>query len=305
MKIEHSKTKPQTTVLNRRYQTSNLNLLTSIIYHDIFGYPLTKSDLSKWKVAEGLGFKVRDLRIDKSRGYYFLEGRQGIILKRVVNEKASRRKLKIAKLAGTVLAKVPTVRMIGITGALAMKNADEESDIDLAIVASGGTLWTTRLIVYCLLFIAGLSVRKPNRQDQEDKLCLNMWFDEGNLIWRKRNIFTAHEIAQIIPIVNKDRTYEKFLQKNKWILDYWPKSVKIRNPKFESRNNLEFSKLKHINIVSNFVLRASNFIAFKMQYLHMRSKITREVVTPSRAIFHPFDWSKYIQKNFLLDKSSF
>ena len=48
----------------------------------------------------------------------------------------------------------------------------------------------------------------------------------------------------------------------------------------------------------------SNFLektAFKLQYLHMKNKITREVITPTRALFHPKDWGKIIMKKLALD----
>jgi hypothetical protein len=44
----------------------------------------------------------------------------------------------------------------------------------------------------------------------------------------------------------------------------------------------------------NFVLRTSNLIAFEIQYQHMKSKMTRETVTRTRALFHPHDWGKVV-----------
>ena len=68
-----------------------------------------------------------------------------------------------------------------------------------------------------------------------------MWLDESDMVWQRkdRNIYTAHEIAQIVPLINKDKTYEKFLSHNRWILDFWPNAVKIRKlqvPNVTKRN---------------------------------------------------------------------
>lgn len=157
-------------------------------------------------------------------------------------------------------------------------------------------LWSSRLLVYFVLRTMHYVLRKPQIENERDALCLNMWLDQTSLVWNKndRNIYTAHEIAQIVPLINKNKTYEKFLYLNRWILDYWPNSVKIRKINIENRNKLKFSKFKYLNFISDFGLRASNFIAFRMQYVYMYKKITREVVTPTRAIFHPNDWGKVV-----------
>ena len=110
-----------------------------------------------------------------------------------------------------------------------------------------------------------------------------MWMDESDLVWKKqdRNVYSAHEIGQILPLINRDKTYEKFLQKNAWILKFWPNSVKIG----VSKSHTSERKVKF-----NFFEK----IAFLLQRQYMNSKMTREVVTPTRALFHPQDWGRVI-----------
>jgi hypothetical protein len=161
-----------------------------------------------------------------------------------------------------------------------MRNTSENGDIDLFIIAENGRLWTTRLSVYLILKIFGFSLRRPGSQTQKDKLCLNMWMEESDMVWKNpRNIYTAHEIAQIISLVNKNKVYEKFLFKNRWILDFWLNAVRIVNCKSEN----SFHRISFIEK-----------IAFKFQYSYMKNKMSREVVTPTRAIFHPLDWGKIV-----------
>ncbi|MDP2631821.1 MAG: hypothetical protein Q8P30_03600, partial [Candidatus Uhrbacteria bacterium] len=95
------------------------------------------------------------------------------------------------------------------------------------------------------------------------------------------NIYTAHEIAQIVPLVNKSNAYEKFLRCNRWILNYWPNSIKIPNYQIQISKSVQKQ-----NILEN--------ISYRIQYYYMSKKITREVVTPTRAIFHPNDWGKIV-----------
>ena len=258
----------------------------SIRYHDLFDFPLTFSDLIKWNTNENIFLNRHKILISFQNGYYFLHGREGLVYKRVIRSRISAKKMEIAKKASSVLSLIPTVLMVGVTGSLAMDNAGDESDIDLFIITRKNLLWTTRIFSYFTLKVFGFDLRKSGKNNQKDKLCLNMWMDETDLAWRKsdRNLYTAHEVAQVAPLVNKNNTYEKFIYKNKWILKYWPNAVKIG--KYKEKNGKHVFKNPSFSLVEK--------IAFNMQYGFMKSKITREMVTPTRAIFHPQDLGKLV-----------
>ncbi len=266
----------------------------SIYYHDLFDYPLTFSDLIKWNVSKTFISENDELSISYQNNFYFLKGREGLIYKRVLRERISVKKMEIAKRASRALSIIPTILMVGVTGSLAMNNAVDGSDIDLMIITKKGTLWTTRLLSYFLLCTLRYALRRPFDKVQKGKLCLNMWMDETDIVWknRDRNIYTAHEIAQVLPLVNKNKSYEKFISKNKWIQNFWPNSVRI-----SSKNQVAGSRqTKKVMIRDTFHLLRSlvEKIAYKFQYLYMKNKISREVVTPTRAIFHPKDLSKIV-----------
>ena len=262
--------------------------LISIIYHDIFDYPLTIFELIKWNAGNKVKLsKIQEVKVVGKRGYLFIKDREGLILKRSMRKRISARKMVMAKRAAKILSFIPTTKMVAVTGALAMENANEEADIDLMIITSKGTLWTTRLFTLLLLDILRIPKRKYGDRNQKDKLCLNIWLDENNLAWRKRNIFTAHEIAQIKPLVNKEETYEKFISKNKWIADYWPNAVKIQ------------SYSRQANIRSSFFTFFEP-LTRKFQLWYMKDKITREVVTSTRALFHPVDWGDIVASKLKL-----
>lgn len=254
---------------------------SAIIYHDIFDYPLTLTELIKWE--SGKVFE-KDIVIGSKNGFFFVAGKEGGILKRLMRKRISARKYEIAKRAGELLRILPSVKFVGITGALAMENADDESDVDLIIITQKGTLWVSRLLVLLVLMAVGFPTRRFGQKDQKDKLCLNMWLDESTLAWPKgdRNVYTAHEIAQIVPLINKGRTFESFLFANRWLRRFWPNAVSGGIPKKQ-----ETKKKKSI-------LGLFEPLAYLAQLRYMRKKITRETVTPNRAIFHPRDWSEVV-----------
>ena len=258
--------------------------LTSLFYHDIFEYPLTMGELIHWSAGKKI-LSSESLEVNAGNGHFYLKGREGLILKRLMRKRISARKLEIAKEAVKVISLIPSVKMIAVTGALAMENASDEADIDLMIITKKETLWTSRLLVYGLLKVFRFGLRKPKDKEQKDKLCLNMWLSDNDLSWhsKRRNIYSAHEIAQIKPLLNRDSTYERFVSKNNWIQKYWPNAVRI----------VEFGKTrkeKSVFLMTKLVEK----LAFFVQYQYMKKKITREVITSTRALFHPVDWSKFV-----------
>jgi predicted nucleotidyltransferase len=254
----------------------------TIYYHDLFEYPLSFSELLCWTPTKLPQNYHVDCEIACENNYYFLTGKSRLVYKRIFRKRSSEKKMIIAKKASKILSLIPSVKMVAISGSLAMQNAAKESDIDLFIITRANTLWLSRLVILFLFSIFQIPVRRSGDKEERDKLCLNMWMDEGDLIWKEpRNIYTAHEIAQLIPLVNKEKTHEKFLYQNKWVINYWPNAVKIKD--LDAK-------------VNNFFLGTSIIekLAFKLQYLHMKNRISREVITPTRAIFHPNDLSKFV-----------
>lgn len=283
---------PQTSGLIRVYLSKEE--IASLVYHDIFEYPLTTAEVVRWVAgSKAPSVKNQAPGVSFKRGFYYLEGKEGFVLKRLMRKRISARKIEIAKKAARALSLIPSVKMVGMTGALAMENATDVSDIDLLIVTKKGTLWTTRLLVYFVLRIMNHGVRKPGDKNQKDKLCLNIWLDENDLAWhpKRRNLYTAHEIAQTVPLVNKDKTHEKFIWKNEWTRDYWPNAAKLKS---YQATKLPSKKGSVARFLGSLVFSMLEPAAFKFQYQYMKSKITRETVTKTRALFHPVDWGKFV-----------
>ncbi len=265
----------------------NKNQIASIVYHNIFAYPLNSNDLNKWATTSVHANKIlkrKKYKISKYKNYYFLANQKHLVAARLNNEKESIKKIEIAKRGVDIISQISSVLFVGITGSVAMQNANNDSDIDLMIITKKGTLWTTRFLVYLKLRNSKLKIRKPNLLDEKDKLCINLWLDETSLEIQNKNIYTAHEIAQIIPLFQKDKIYEKLLIKNTWILDFWPNSVKIGSIASKATPKKP-----------NLVYQILELIAFQAQKVYMSGKHTREIIKPNMAFFHPKDWSKKVK----------
>lgn len=308
---------------------SNLGraILKTLTYCDIFDYPLTEAEiwkrlirhkdtkLQRVKAAKGQSFKevLFSLERVKEKGnFYFLKGREHIVDIRKERENWSREKLKIAKEIASLLKLIPSIKLVGITGALAVENSDKLDDIDLFIVTSPKLIWITRFFTTVLVEMTGKR-RHPGQADVSDKICLNMFVDEEHLSIDKkeRDLFSAHEVVQMKPIWDRDNTYKKFLDVNIWVRKFLPnafvnlehitKNIKLFN-KTQSRPK---NKKKFLVHSSWFIVRLLEESSKRFQLWYMRKRRTKEVIRDGVIRFHPQDARKWVMEKYLEKMSSF
>ncbi len=195
-------------------------ILKTLHYADIFDYPLTAEEIRKYAVEpleDADPTSLSELR--GAGGYYCLPGREEIVELRRRRERWSEPKLGKAQRIAGFLKFIPWIKLVGVTGALAMGNSDEEDDIDLMIITSSGRLWLTRGLVVTFLLLTG-QYRRANKI--KNRICPNLMLSEKALEFPDRDLFTAHEIVQMKPIFERDNAYQKFLQANNWVKDFLP-----------------------------------------------------------------------------------
>lgn len=285
---------------------SRSDVLRTLAYADVFDYPLTLPEIHRWLISSEtsllIGTKANTSEVAEwiprtvktHRGYYFLKGRPHLVKLRQARSRFSQEKLQLAHRVGEWLKSIPTIKLVAVTGALAMRNSDPNDDIDLMIVTSPNTLWLTRILVVIFIEILGLRRRPTSRYALlrrsklrllANRFCLNLWLDETSLAVPKpkRNLYTAHEVAQVKPLWSRGRTYQQFLSANRWINHYLP-NIKIKTrPLVASRYPL----------VAIF-----NRLAFRLQLWYMRPRLTRETVTLHAAFFHPRNTSRLVMRQY-------
>ncbi len=278
-------------------------VLKTLLYSDIFDYPLSKEEIWKFLISptkqdkkEILGcLNAKNTFFESINSLFFIKGRKNIVNIRREREKYSLRKIIFAKEIIQKLTIIPTVYFIGISGALAMRNSEKDDDIDLFVVAAGNCVWTTRLLMIIFLSFLG-AYRKKKDKNVSNKICLNMLIDENVLSFPKQrhDLYTAHEVSQIMPIFNRNKTYEKLLTSNVWIKEFLPNV-------FEKRPKMPFvSKTSLINKSANCLFRvlAIEFVARNIQLWYMKKNITKETVSNNFLAFHPFDYKVYVLNNY-------
>ncbi len=291
-------------------------ILQTLIYSDLFDYPLTKDEIwrflisdekiSKQSLEKILALHLRGVSIKKDRFYCF-ENREEIISKRLGKEEESDKKLELAKKIISKLSIVPTIQFIGISGALAMKNSDKDDDIDLFVIAKKNTLWTTRLLVLFFLQMLGHR-RKRTDKKFSNKICLNMFLDESllSLSKERQDLYTAHEVVQMIPVFERENTYGKFIESNLWVKKYLPnfkrRTNQSRTPACQSLALA--GRQNHTESIFNVVLCQVLFpsvveaLARKIQLHSIKKHQTIETVSDTLLAFHPLDYKKRILKMY-------
>jgi hypothetical protein len=263
-------------------------ILRTLAYADVFDYPLTAKEIGKYAIAP-----IQPIKLSEKRRYFYLPGREKIVRLRKAREKWSGKKLKIAKKVATWLKVIPWIKMVGITGALAMQNSPGEDDIDVLIVTAKKRLWLTRFLAVLLIEVLGRR-RRPRERTFRDKICLNMFLSEEKLAVpaREQNLYTAHEVAQVRKIWDRGDLYRRFLQANEWVKEYLP------NIQISKRSDVQEGSRRWI--IGDVLER----IARRIQWQYMKNGITKEKISEMRLMFHPNDLSQKTLRRYkkALDK---
>ncbi|MDO8639639.1 MAG: hypothetical protein Q7R53_01820 [bacterium] len=281
-------------------------ILKTIIYADIFDYPLTKDEIWRFLICEdGQKIKKKEFK-DKFKNlssavvfkdeFYSLSKRENLIDKRQRREKESKNKLCLAEKIISYLSCLPTIYLIGISGALSMMNSEKDDDIDLFVITKKNTLWITRL--FLVLFLALLKRRrKRGDKDVRDKICLNFLIDENVLSLPKKmqNLYGAHEVAQMRPVFERNNTYEKFINNNLWVNLFLPNVFEHEAKLKDGQNSKSFFNTVLCLFLSCFMLEA---VARKLQFWHMKKHITKEIIENHFLAFHPKDYEGLVLKKY-------
>ncbi|HWY79633.1 MAG TPA: hypothetical protein VNW29_04715 [Candidatus Sulfotelmatobacter sp.] len=277
-----------------RFSSAEQAILTTLLYSDIFSFPLTKDELWQFLIAKE---KVTRVVFDSSlhslkkhislqNGYYCILGREAIISKRMQQLPEVAKKLQCAHFVASKLAAIPSILFIGITGGLAVENVTAHDDIDLVIITKKETLFMTRLLIIATLEKLGLR-RFRNQKNTADTICTNLLFDETALSWfgKNQDIYTAREIAQIKPLFERKGVYQKFLTANIWIKRFVPNSSPRKGLPTSLHKSLFIQMI--LSISTNTIFEAFSRL---IQMSWMRRHQTKEVITKQVLAFHPNDY---------------
>ena len=204
-----------TTVLSAVFHT--------LAYADVFDYPLSAPEVYRYLTSTSSSFEevsqaLADATVFSRVGEYFtLRGREQIVESRKRRADVAARLWPKAARYGRIIAQLPYVRMVAITGSLAMNNTDEGKDVDYMIVTAPNHLWTCRALTLLVARAAKL---------EGIKLCPNYLVTTNALEFKERSLYVAHEVAQMIPISGME-IYKEIRRINRWMEDHLPNASAV------------------------------------------------------------------------------
>lgn len=208
--------------MNASHTDIETAIINTVSYVDAFDYPLTLAEIHRYLIqhrstSEGVagalaqGSLVPD-RLDRSGDYFMLPGRERVVAIRRQRQAIALQLWPEARRYGRIIARMPFVRMVAVTGSLAVNNAGPGEDIDYLIVTADDHLWVCRAFVI-------LVVRWAAKNGLD--ICPNYFLAERSLHIQTQNLYTAHELTQMVPLSGMP-VYQSLRKANQWTQGFLP-----------------------------------------------------------------------------------
>jgi hypothetical protein len=246
-----------------------LAILCTVAYADIFDFPLNPLEIHRYLVgvAADRDDVLRALedgpraseRLERRDGYVTLSGRTELVELRRRRAEIAAQMWPHAVRYGRATAAMPFVRAVILTGALAMGNVDAGDDLDFLIITATGRLWLTRAMVI------GFVVKPAARRGHE--VCPNYLLSEQTLHFEERNLYVAHELAQMVPLAGLD-VYRRIRRVNRWAKRFLPNASDPPRP-------VEISASSSSSMRSAVELVLGTFVGRQLERFERRRKIRR------------------------------
>lgn len=199
-------------------------IVATVAYADVFDMPIDIVRLHRFlvgcsagasEVVSTVGELVESGKLGRRDDVVHLPGRAEVL--DVHDERTLRAEAMWADAQrwGRRIARLPFVRMVAVTGGLAVDSVADHDDIDYFIIAAPTRLWLTRFMMVGLVKLA-------EREDIE--LCPNYIVSERALDFDDRALYVARELAQMVPIVGRDRCTD-LRRRNSWMFDFLPNAT--------------------------------------------------------------------------------
>ena len=203
------------------------DILRTILYFDIFRHPLTAEEVYRYLPSDSTSPERITAEcqraplssfIRRETGYYTFAGNEkqyGLSEERLKKEERARGYRFAARFMARIIRRFPFVRGICVSGELSKGVASENGDVDYLIITANDRLWITRtlLILFKKLFLF----------NRKKFFCLNHFVSERSMATKERTLYSALEIATLIPLTDYER-YLAYQEANAWIREYLPNS---------------------------------------------------------------------------------
>lgn len=201
-------------------------ILATITYRDLFDYPVTLAEIHRY--LRGIHCDLESVRValqnpefvngrlETDGDYYSVKHRDALFELRRRRAERAGKLWSEALTIGERLASLPFVRMVAVTGSLAVDNPGDHADTDFMLVTDGGRLWTARAMAKVL--------QQLDSYFSGGRLCVNYLVSMRALELDNPGLYIAQELAQMVPLYGRD-VYAELRDANRWTDDYLPNAT--------------------------------------------------------------------------------
>ncbi len=229
-------------------------ILDTLAYADLFDYAMTPEEIHRYLIEHVATIHEVTLALDdctgldgravRTGGFLTLRRREHLAALRHARSKHAARLWRKAHRYAWILAHLPFVRMIAVSGALAANNPGErDDDIDLFIITAPGRLWTARGLIIAVVRIA---------RAIGNELCPNYLVSEDALRSNEQNLYTAHEIVHLVPLYGM-ALYRHYMRVNDWYGKFLPNAQPVQSSTVELNRFGQFFKHLAERILSTYL----------------------------------------------------
>lgn len=210
-------------MIKRSIPSLSRAILRTVAYGDLFDFPMTLPEVHRYLEAtpadvEEVRRTAEEMtpdRLERVGSYIMLPGRTQLAEVRARRAEVAARLWPEALRCASSLARLPFVRMVAVTGALAMDNVDGGADLDYLIVTERRRVWLCRAVIIQLVRFHKL---------RGVVICPNWILSEEAIELERRDLFSARELKQMVPLVGP-AVYRRMIEANDWIRELLPNAV--------------------------------------------------------------------------------
>jgi radical SAM superfamily enzyme YgiQ (UPF0313 family) len=277
-------------------------VLRALAYRQVFNSPLSADEV--WRFLDTSGVSISEVASALQRlqtaglvasrdGWFWIAEMDDPMARWSANRDRADEAMPQALAVGRGLMRMPFVDGVAISGSLSKRSLAEDGDFDFLIITRPGRLW----LVYALLRFYRQKLPSPQM------LCSNYLLASHKLALERRDVFTAMEMATLIPVAGRDFLV-RMQQLNLWANDYLP-----NRPVLESIDEPEYTVPRKL---AEFALRwplggLLDWCAWKLIHRrhrrnipHLRALTARRSLELSRDVgkLHTSEWKYRILERY-------
>ena len=198
------------------------SIMRTLLYFDLFRYPLKPDEIFKFlgsngiaptDLAEPLNDLVQKGHVFHHSGFYFTQEGKDLVERRSAGNLTAKRMTSFANRRGKFIGRFPFVRGVLASGSFSKGYMDKDSDLDFFIITAPGRLWVARMLIALYKRIVLFNSHKY--------FCCNYFIASDNLEIEEKNLFTATELATLIPLYGTSY-YRQLMLENQWVKEFFP-----------------------------------------------------------------------------------